>query len=132
VYALRLWERRFGELSGAAERSWVVPWWELELRIQQDHITSLAGAAERTVLCSDVISRHTLLDAGGVERETGKKVFALGVDSLLERIPASFHVEAHAAWQWVRYPATRQGSPGSRMDVEGVLLSEPGVRSARG
>jgi hypothetical protein len=125
VYALRLYEQRFGKLGGEAERRWIVPWWEFELRVQQDHITSLAGAAERIVLCSDVISRPTLTDPAGVERETGQKIFALGVASLLERIPRYFEVEQHAAWQWNRYPASKQGAPGSRMDVEGVLLSEP-------
>jgi hypothetical protein len=125
VHALRLYEERFGKLGGEAERRWIVPWWEFELRVQQDHITSLAGTAERIVLCSDVISRQTLLDAAGVERETGGKTFALGVSSLLERIPRSFQVEKHAAWQWSRYRASKRGAPGSRMDVEGVLLSEP-------
>lgn len=125
VYALRPYEQRFGKLQGEAERRWVVPFWELELRIQQDHITSLTGAAERVVLCSDVISRATLLDAAGVEREAGGKTFALGVGSLRERIPRSFRVERHAAWHWSRYPAGKRGEPGSRMDVEGLLLSEP-------
>jgi hypothetical protein len=125
VYALRLYEQRFGKLGDEAERRWIVPWWEFELRVQQDHISSLAGCAERIVLCSDVISRPTLLDAAGVERETGQKIFALGVASLLERIPGSFQVEQHAAWQWSRYPARKHGAPGSRMDVEGLLLSEP-------
>jgi hypothetical protein len=124
VYALRLYEQRFGKLQGEAERRWVVPWWEFELRVQQDHITSLAGSAERIVLCSDVINRPTLLDAAGVERETGQKVFALGVASLLERIPRSFQIEQHAAWQWNRYGAGKRGELGSRMDVEGVRLSE--------
>jgi len=125
VYALRLYEQRFGKLGGEAERGWIVPWWEFELRVQQDHITSLAGAAERIVLCSDVISRPTLLDAAGVEREMGEKTFALGVASLLERIPRSFQVEQHAAWQWSRYRASKRGAPGSSMGVEGLLLSEP-------
>jgi hypothetical protein len=121
---LRLYEQRFGKLQGEAERRWIVPWWEFELRVQQDHITSLAGAAERIVLCSDVINRRTLLDATGVERESGQKVFALGVASLLERIPTSFQIQQHAAWQWSRYGAGKGGAPGSRMDVEGVVLSE--------
>jgi hypothetical protein len=125
VYALHLYEQRFGKLGAEAERRWIVPWWEFELRVQQDHISSLAGAAERIVLSSDVISRATLQDAAGVERETGHKVFALGVSSLLERIPRSFQVEQHAAWQWTRYRASKRGAPGSRMDVEGLLLSEP-------
>jgi hypothetical protein len=125
VYALGLYEQRFGKLGGEAERAWVVPWWEFELRVQQDHITSLAGAAERVVLCSDVISRPTLLDAAGVERETGGKVFAIGVSSLLERIPRSFQVERRASWQWSRYRPGNRGASGSRMDVEGLLLGEP-------
>jgi hypothetical protein len=130
VYALRLYEQRFGKLGAEAERRWAVPWWEFELRVQQDHITSLAGAADRIVLCSDVISRTTLPDRAGVEQETGHKIFALGVASLLERVPSFFRIEEHAAWQWNRYGAGKQGSPGSRMDVEGVLLSEPHVVSA--
>jgi hypothetical protein len=125
VYALRLYEQRFGKLHGEAERRWIVPWWEFELRVQQDHISSLAGAAERIVLCSDVISRPTLLDAAGVERETGQKTFAIGVASLLERVPRSFQVDQHAAWQWSRYRAGKGGAPGSRMDVEGLVLGEP-------
>ena len=76
------------------------------------------------MLCTDVINRPTLLDAAGVERETGQKVFALGVSSLLERIPRSFQIEQHAAWQWHRYGASKRGETGSRMDVEGVRLSE--------
>lgn len=126
VYALRLYEERFGKLAGEAELRWVIPWWEFELRVQQDHITSLADTAERIVLCSDVIDRATLLDGTGAERETGAKTFALGVTSLHERIPQSFQVEQHAAWQW-RRRASKRGVPGSRMDVEGVLLSEPRV-----
>ncbi len=124
VYALRLWEQRFGKLGGEAERAWVVPWWEFELRVQQDHISSLAGAAQHIVLCSDVISRTTSLDLAGVERETGGKVFAIGVSSLHERIPRCFRTERHAAWQWSRYRPGKVGTPGSRMDVEGMLLSE--------
>jgi hypothetical protein len=124
VYALRLHEQRFGKLGDEAERRWIVPWWEFELRVQQDHITSLAGAAERILLCSDVISRPTLLDAAGMERETGQMIFALGVSSLLERIPKAFEVEEHAAWPWCRYRASKRGAPGSRVDVEGLILSE--------
>lgn len=124
AYALRLYEKRFGKLQGEAERGWSVPWWELELRMQQDHISSLAGSAERTVLCSDVVNRPTLLDAAGVERETGRRIFALGVESLHERIPKFFQVEQQAAWQWNRYRGDKRGALGSRMDVEGVLLCE--------
>lgn len=69
-----------------------------------------------------VISRTTSLDLAGVERETGVKVFAIG--SLHERIPRCFRTERHAAWQWSRYRPGKVGTPGSRMDVEGMLLSE--------
>lgn len=124
VYALKLYERRFGSMSSETERRWIVPWWELELRVQQDHVTSLAGVAERVVLCSDVINRQTRQDAAGVERETGQKTFAIGVSSLLERIPRFFQVKEQAAWQWRRYRAGKRGTAGSRMDVEGLVLRE--------
>ena len=123
VYALGLYEKRFGKLHGEAERRWIVPWWQFELLVQQDHITSLAGAAERIVLCSDVTNQPTLLDAAGTEHEIGAKTFALGVSSLLERIPKSFDVEKHAAWKWSRYRPNKRGAPGSRMNVEALLLS---------
>lgn len=125
VYALRSYEQRFGKLQADAERAWVSPWWELELRIQQDHLASLGDCAERVVLCSDVISHTTWLDAAGAERETGRRIFALGVAELQERVPLSFQVERHDRWQWDRYRPTRHGVPGSRMDVEGLLLREP-------
>ncbi|RYZ05392.1 MAG: hypothetical protein EOO73_20435 [Myxococcales bacterium] len=124
VHALRLYEQRFGKLAGEAERTWVLPWWELELRIQQDHITSLTGCADRIVLCSDVINRLTLVDSAGVERETGRKVFALGVSQLAERIPRALESDQHEAWEWVRYHAGSGNAPGSRMDVEGLVLRE--------
>jgi hypothetical protein len=69
-----------------------------------------------------VMSRPTLLDATGTEREAGGNIFALGVSSLCERIPKSFQIEHHAAWQWHRYAADRRGGRGSRMDVEGLVL----------
>lgn len=125
VFALGLYETRFGKLHGEAERRWIVPWWQFELLVQQDHITSLAGAAERVVICSDVTNQPTLLDAAGTEREIGAKTFALGVSSLLERIPKSFDVEQQAAWKWSRYRPDKRGGPGSCMNVEALLLSEP-------
>jgi len=103
-YALRLYEERFGKLTPEAERRWISPWWEFELKIQQEHISSLGTAAERVVLCSDVISRTM-----------GRNVFALGVTQLEERVPQSLLVEQHAAWEWARYP-------GCVMDVEGLRL----------
>ena len=45
-------------------------------------------------------------------------------ESLLERVPKLFQLEEHASWEWSRYKATRTRK-GSRMDVEGVRLTEP-------
>ena len=93
--------------------------------------TFCAGCAERVVICSDVIGHATLLDSMGVEREAGNKIFALGVASLLERIPRSFRVEQHAEWQWTKHRPNRHGKPGARMDVEGVLLGDALHASSR-
>jgi hypothetical protein len=116
--------RRFGPLRGAAEQRWAKHWSELELRMQQDHVTSLAGTASVIALTSDVISHVTMLDDAGTERPSGHTIYALGVPSLLERIPKLFQHDGHQTWEWGRYKATRQGN-GSRMDVEGLLLTEP-------
>jgi hypothetical protein len=124
IYAERLFVRRFGPLRGAAEQRWAKHWSELELRMQQDHLTSLAGTASVIALTSDVISHVTMLDDAGTERPSGHTIYALGVPSLLERIPKLFQHDGHQTWEWGRYKATRQGN-GSRMDVEGLLLTEP-------
>jgi hypothetical protein len=124
-YAARLYEQRFTPIAGELDRRWSVPWRELELRVQQDHVNALLPAAEVVALTSDVVSRTTELDAGGEERVTGKKIFALGVDSLLERVPKGMQVDRHGAWEWGRYRASRKGGEGSRMDVEGAQLREP-------
>jgi hypothetical protein len=123
-FAERLFAQRFGPVRGAAEPRWAKAFSELELRIQQDHLTALAGVAEVVAFTSDVVSRVTALDAGGTERPTGQTILALGVPSLLERLPKLFQVDGHQTWEWGRYKATRQGK-GSRMDVEGVVLTEP-------
>jgi hypothetical protein len=123
VYAERLYERRFGPVRGPVEKRWARHWSELELRVQQDHLTALAGAADVVALTSDVVSNVTVLDEGGTERRSGHTIYALGVPSLLERIPKVFQIEAHQSWEWARYKATRQGR-GSRMDVEGARLVE--------
>jgi hypothetical protein len=125
VYAEQQYEKRFGPMRGAQARRWAVHWSELELRVQQDHVNALAGAADRVVLTSDVVSRPTSLDGGGTERETGARVYALGVPSLAERVPRFFQTGAASSWLWSRYRATRPGGEGSRMDVEGVVLTEP-------
>lgn len=124
IYAERALVRRFGPLRGAAEQRWARAFSELELRMQQDHLTSLAGTAETVAFTSDVVSRVTVLDDAGTERPSGRTILALGVPSLLERIPKMFQIGAHQSWEWGRYRATRQGQ-GSRMDVEGAVLTEP-------
>lgn len=122
VYARRVYERRFSALPGPLERRWARGFTYLELRLQQDHLTSLAGAAEQVALTCDVVSRPTALDAGGTERPTGQAIAALGVPTLLERVPKLFEVQGHASWEWGFSRATRAGN-GSRRDVEGARLT---------
>jgi hypothetical protein len=124
IFAERLFERRFTPVRGAMEQRWARHWSELELRVQQDHFTALAGVAEVVAFTSDVVSQVTALDAAGTERTSGRTIYALGVPSLLERIPKLFQSDGHRTWEWPRYRATRQGN-GSRMTVEGVVLNEP-------
>jgi hypothetical protein len=124
VYARRVYERRFSSLPGPLERRWARHFTYLELRLQQDHLTSLAGVAEQVALTCDVISNPTVLDAAGTERKTGQSIPTLGVRSLLERVPKVFAVHGHASWEWGFSRATRAGS-GSRKDVEGARLSVP-------
>ncbi|HVZ75008.1 MAG TPA: DUF1592 domain-containing protein [Polyangia bacterium] len=122
--------RRFGAPFDD-ERSWAQAWAELELRMQQDHIASLAGA-ERAALVSDAVNHLTALDASGTERTTPRKVSPLGVETLLERVPRAFRVEAHARWWWPRH-RPHGHEPGSLMSVEGVILfrHSPARRSTR-
>jgi hypothetical protein len=124
VYAERLFERRFGPVRGTSEQRWARFFSELELRIQQDHLTALAGAAPTIAFTTDVVSHVTALDPAGTERPNGQTILALGVPSLEERIPKLFQTSGHQRWEWARYRATRQGK-GSRMQVEGVVLGEP-------
>jgi hypothetical protein len=124
VYAEQRFEKRFAPIKGEAEHRWVIAWREFELRVQQDHLNALSAAATGVALTSDVTSHPTAYDAGGVERLTGRKILALGVGSLLERVPASLQAGQHEAWEWGRYRPGRNGVEGSRMDVEGVVLEE--------
>jgi hypothetical protein len=124
VYARRVYERRFSSVPGPLELRWARHFTYLERRLQQDHLTSLAGVAEQVALTCDVVSNATVLDAAGNERKSGQAIPTLGVPSLLERVPKLFRIEAHAHWEWHRYKATRTGK-GSRMDVEGARLTVP-------
>jgi hypothetical protein len=121
AYALRLWTERFGKPYGAAEKRLVEPWWELELRMQQDHVDALA-AAELAVLTADVVALPTALDASGTERPVGRRICGLGVDQLRERIPHTFTVDAHTSWTWARFQPDRKGGEGSHMEVEAMQL----------
>ena len=124
VYARRVYERRFSSVPGPLELRWARHFTYLERRLQQDHLTSLAGVAEQVALTCDVVSNATVLDAAGNERDSGQAIPTLGVPSLLERVPKLFRIEGHASWEWHRYKATRTGK-GSRMDVEGARLTVP-------
>jgi hypothetical protein len=125
TYALKVFEQRFRPVRDAAEQRWARAWAEFELRVQQDHINSLAAAADLVVLTSDMTSQVTAIDAAGVERTTGQKIHTMGVDSLRERIPQLFQVDREASWTWPRYRAVPRGVKGSRMDVEALVLREP-------
>ena len=124
VYARRVYERRFSSLPGPLELRWARHFTYLELRLQQDHLTSLAGVAEQVALTCDVVSHPTVLDAAGTERKSGQTIPTLGVPSLLERVPKLFAVQGHASWEWGFSKATRAGN-GSRKDVEGARLTMP-------
>ncbi|HXU83804.1 MAG TPA: hypothetical protein VN914_20560 [Polyangia bacterium] len=122
IFAERLYEKRFTPVRGPLEQRWARAFSELELRVQQDHLTALSGVAEVVAFTSDVVSQVTALDASGTERTSGHTIYALGVPSLLERIPKLFQTDAHRTWEWPRYRATPKGQ-GSRMTVEGVVLT---------
>ena len=121
AYALtRLHE--LGAVVGDAERSWSRAWFELELRVQQDHIRMCTEASPITVLVSDMVNRLTAIDPSGLECPTGQKIFTMGVDSLFERIPQALRAEEHASWIWPRHRPGPSGQPGSWMEVEGLVL----------
>lgn len=124
VYARRVYERRFGALPTALELRWARHFTYLELRLQQDHLTSLAGMAEQIALTCDVLSSSTVIDAGGIERKDGRPIPTLGVPTLLERIPRVFGSHDHKSWEWGFSKAAR-ARKGLRKDVEGVRLTAP-------
>jgi hypothetical protein len=130
VYARRVYERRFASLPAPLELRWARHFTYLELRLQQDHLTSLAGVAEQVSLTCDILSNSTVLDAAGTERKSGRPIPTLGVPTLLERIPKLFLVHGHASWEWGFSKATRARN-GVRKDVEGARLSLPRVPSDR-
>jgi hypothetical protein len=126
VYAFEGFGARFGPPRGPALTRWNAPWWELELRLQQDHINALTAHADLAVLTVDVVGLPTALDAAGMERLTGRRVCPFAVERLGERIPQFMTIDRHAAWTWARYQPSRAGGEGSRMEVEGLVLREPG------
>ena len=101
--AKRHYEARFGR---PFPESWGPPWDELERKLQQDHIDSLADQAQLTVLSSDV-----------VHRSGGESWSVIGAQRLAERIPRSLRVLAQAAWTWQRVRAGEVVT-----EVEALLL----------
>jgi hypothetical protein len=124
TYAARRYAERFGPPLASALARWNAPWWELELRLQQDHLNALTAQAGRAVLTCDVVSLPTARDAAGAERPTGRRIFGLGVEELGQRIPRFLSIEAQAAWPWARYQPDRRGGEGARMEVEAMVLRE--------
>jgi hypothetical protein len=125
TYAQRQYEQRFGPMPADVEPGFAAAWTELGLRVQQDHINALGSAARTVALTSDVLSRPTTWDARSGEKPTGRKIYALGVESLPERAPKQYKSASHAQWTWSRYRASRKGGEGSIMEVEGLVLTEP-------
>jgi hypothetical protein len=125
TFALKQFEKRFRPVRDAAEQRWVQAWFELEMRIQQDHISSVIAAGEVVAFTSDMVSHVTAIDQAGGERPTGQRIYTMGVDSLRERIPRLCQIEQHTTWEWPRYRAHARGVKGSRMHVEAATLREP-------
>jgi hypothetical protein len=130
-YARNVYERRFGRLGPAAAAVWLLPWHELETRVQQDHINALPAQADVAVLTSDVSARATTLGAGH-ERVTGVSTLLLSAPTLRDRIPTFVETVRHAAWEWrLLRPTPKHG--GRRYDVEALTLRRPPVlASVRG
>ena len=120
-YARNVFERRFGALAGAEVEAWRVPWRELELRVQQDHINALTAHADVAVLTSDLAVRDTTLGPDGLARPSGPRRPLLGVNALQERIPHFIRVVQRDAWEWDLLRAKRS-QPGSRYDVHALTL----------
>jgi hypothetical protein len=119
----RVHELRFGPMRPEVAQHLTRRWHQLDLRVQQDHINALVAAAARVVLTSDVIVRGTALDPAGVEQFVDNDVsFALGVGSLVERIPKSCEIARRAKWPWIRRSASSVEPRGLHVDVEGLVL----------
>jgi len=127
-YARNAYERRFGRLAPADAAVWLLPWHELEARLQQDHINALPASGEVAVLTSDVAFHSTVADPAGRERPVGTRTLLLSAATLRDRVPCFVDVTHAASWQWdLLRPTGRQA--GRRYDVEALVLRGP--RSAR-
>ncbi len=120
-YARNVYERRFGALAATETDAWRLPWRELELRVQQDHINALTARADVAVLTSDLAFRPTALEPGGLSRPSGPRRPLLGVNALRERIPHFTRVVQSAAWEWDLLRA-KASQPGSLYDVHALTL----------
>ena len=88
--------------------AWGPPWNELERKLQQDHIDSLAAQARLTVLSSDV-----------VHRSGGETWSVIGAQHLEARLPPTLRVLKRAGWKW---PRVRGGEVVTAVEA---LLLEP-------
>jgi hypothetical protein len=65
-----------------------------------------------------------MCDLTGRERDIGVRVRGLGVDALAERVPQFVRIAGMGEWSWPRYRPDGSGRPGSRMEVEALVLNE--------
>jgi hypothetical protein len=128
IYARSVYERRFGAVPGPLERRWARHFTYLELQLEQDHLTSLAGGDR----------------AGGAHVRRGQPHHRPRRRSCRapERTPhphprrpvaAASHPQAvsdpgASGWEWAFSQATRGGN-GSRKDVEGAHLTPAPLRA---
>jgi hypothetical protein len=120
-YARNVYERRFGGLAPADAAVWLLPWHELEARVQQDHMNALPTFGDVAVLTSDMAFRPTVTDGGGHEHATGVRTFLLSVTTLRDRVPCFVDTTAYASWEWnLLRPSGRHA--GRRYDVEALVL----------
>ena len=129
LYARNVYERRFGRLAPTDAAVWLLPWHELEARVQQDHLNALPALGDVAVLTTDMAYRSTVVDHAGHERVTGTRTLLLSAPTLRERVPCFIETARYATWEWSLLRPTERHT-GRRYDVEGLVLRRPGTDSA--